>query len=59
MTTDTEKVSNLEDYSEEALEKELIRRKKCRDEGICDYCGRIINAIPSCRMFFRHKGRKK
>jgi len=29
----------LNEFSEEALKKEISRRRKLRDSGLCDFCG--------------------
>ena len=31
---------DLDEYRDEALTAELARRKKARESGVCDYCGR-------------------
>lgn len=44
---------DLDEYTDEALETELYRRKKVRDSGLCDYCLRPFSE-PPCRFPDRH-----
>lgn len=44
---------DLDDYPDEALSIELIRRQLARLRGKCDYCNGAANG-PSCRYSDRH-----
>lgn len=45
---------DLDEYSEERLLNELLRRSKARSLGYCDYCGRDLGLEPVCRFPERH-----
>lgn len=46
-------IKDLDEYTDEELQKELTRRQTVRDEGICDYCGRD-GRMETCRYQERH-----
>ena len=48
---------DIEDFSEQDLHKELARRLKDRQAGLCDFCGRPPMTAP-CREFERHVATK-
>jgi hypothetical protein len=44
---------DLDEYSEEALRAELVRRREARARLVCDYCGREAGTRP-CKFPDRH-----
>ena len=46
---------DLDELSEEELVAELSRRGRCRNSGLCDYCGRKLGIAPACRFPERHR----
>jgi hypothetical protein len=47
---------DLEDYDERELNHELERRRKMREQGLCDYCARKPDTS-SCRFPDRHRAK--
>lgn len=45
---------DLDEYAEERLHAELIRRRDARLSGRCDYCGCPLDADPPCRFSDHH-----
>jgi hypothetical protein len=45
---------DLEDYTDQQLLEEILRRAKLRADGVCDYCGSPATK-PTCAHVYRHK----
>jgi hypothetical protein len=46
----------LDEYSAGDLHRELHRRQKIKELGLCDYCGRQLHVLPFCKFPDRHSG---
>lgn len=44
---------DLDEYDEQELRNELDRRRKLREQGICDYCNKDGSTSP-CKFPHRH-----
>lgn len=49
---------DLDEMSADELQDELNRRAKLKDQGLCTYCERPLNALPPCRFLVRHSGQE-
>lgn len=47
----------LDEYTDEELEKEIQRRAKLNNEGKCTYCNKL-GSSPFCKQYSQHKKAK-
>ncbi|MFB3104198.1 MAG: hypothetical protein ACE1ZA_04640 [Pseudomonadales bacterium] len=47
---------DLDEYAASELRNELEARKTSRANGRCDYCGRQLHTLPTCKYPHRHAG---
>lgn len=45
---------DLDEYDEAVLRRELKRRERARERGVCDYCERAPLDGPPCKFTRRH-----
>jgi hypothetical protein len=45
----------LETLRTDVLEKELLRRWQCFEEGKCPYCGKPLGSEPECKATSQHQ----
>lgn len=49
---------DLDEYTTDALERELAERKKRHAAGVCSYCVRDHGTRPACKFPLRHSGKQ-